>query len=139
MPPDRYLRPLPRKNPFNQPLWDALARHELVVPKCNHCGDWNWIPYPACRTCLSEDLSWRPVSGQGALMTFSVISRPPLTFGVDRYVVALVELAERPRSIVLLGNVVDVAEEELRIGMPMTIVYEDIPDEDITLWRFTRR
>jgi uncharacterized protein len=132
-----YLRPLPRKTPFNQPLWDGLARHELLMPKCNQCGDWNWIPYPACRTCLSEDLSWRPVSGQGTLMTFSVVHRAPPSFGADPYVTALVEMAERPRSIVMLGNVVAVPHEKLHIGMPMQVLYEDIPNEQITLWRFT--
>jgi uncharacterized OB-fold protein len=136
MPADRYLRPLPRKNSFNEPLWNGLARHEFVVPKCNRCGSWNWIPYPACRECLSEDLSWRAVSGQGVLMTYSVVHRAPPTFGSESYVVALMELTERPRSIVVLGNVVGVAPEELRMGMPMKIVYEDIADEDITLWRF---
>jgi uncharacterized OB-fold protein len=134
-----YLRPLPQKNPFNQPLWEALQRHEFVVPKCNQCGDWNWIPYPACRTCLSEDLRWRVVSGEGTLMTFSVVHRAPLTFGRDPYVVALVELKERPRSLVVLGNVIEVPHEELHIGMAMKIVFEDIPNEDITLWRFTAR
>ncbi len=132
-----YLRPLPRKNAFNKPLWEALARHEFVVPKCNQCGDWNWIPYPACRTCLSEDLTWRPVSGAGTLMTFSVVHRGPPTFGRGPYVVALVELIERPRSLVVLGNVIDTPHEDLRIGMPMRIAYDDIPGEDITLWRFT--
>jgi uncharacterized OB-fold protein len=131
-----YLRPLPQKEPFNQPLWEALARHEFVVPKCNHCGDWNWIPYPSCRTCLSQDLSWRPVSGDGTLMTFSVVHRGPPTFGREPYVVALVELVERPRSLVVLGNIVSVPHDQLHIGMPMKIVYEDIANEDITLWRF---
>ena len=38
---------------------EGLAQREFRVPKCRACGDWNWIPYPACRTCLSEDLEWR--------------------------------------------------------------------------------
>jgi len=133
-----YLRPLPRKEPFNLPMWEALARHEFVVPKCNQCGDWNWIPYPACRTCLSQDLTWTPVSGNGTLMTFSIVHRGPPTFGKDPYVVGMLELAERPRSLVVLGNVIDVPHDELHIGMPLKIVYEDIPGEDITMWRFTK-
>jgi uncharacterized OB-fold protein len=135
-PEEPYLRPLPRKEAFNMPLWEGLQRHEFLVPKCNACGDWNWIPYPACRTCLSEDQSWTPVSGEGRLMTFSVVHRAPPTFGRDPYIVALVELKERPRSLVVLGNVVDTAPDRLEIGMAMKIVYEDIPGEDITLWRF---
>ena len=134
-----YLRPLPRKEAFNVPLWQGLQRHEFLAPKCNTCGAWNWIPYPACRTCLSEDQTWTAVSGEGTLMTCSVVHRGPPTFGKGPYVVALVELAERPRSMVVLGNVVDTPLDSLEIGMPMHIVYEDIAGEDITLWRFKGR
>lgn len=131
-----YLRPLPRKEPFNQPFWDGLARHRFLVTKCNACGEWNWIPYPGCRTCLSQDLAWDPVSGRGTLMTFSVVHRGPPTFGADPYGVALVELEEKPRSIVVLGNVVDTDLDTLEIGMPMEMVFEDVTGEDITMYRF---
>jgi uncharacterized protein len=131
-----YLRPLPRKEPFNQPFWDGIERGEFLVTKCNDCGDWNWIPYPGCRTCLSQSLVWVPVSGKGQLMTFSVVHRGPPTFGADPYAVALVELEERPRSLVVLANVVDTDLDSLEIGMPMELVYEQIPGEDITMYRF---
>ncbi|MBV1918258.1 MAG: OB-fold domain-containing protein [Sphingomonadaceae bacterium] len=131
-----YLRPLPKKDPVNAPFWEGTAAHKFLVPKCNDCGDWNWIPYPACRSCLCEDQSWTEVSGRGTVMSFSVVHRGPLTFGKDPYGVVLLELEERPRSLVVLGNTIDMDPEELKIGMPMKIVYEDIPGEDITMYRF---
>lgn len=133
-----YLRPLPQKNAFNQPLWDAAKRREFVVPKCDDCGDWNWTPYPACRTCLSEQQTWTPVSGRGTLMTYSIVHRGPAAFGREPYVTALMELEERPRSLVVLGNIIDVPDGEIEIGMPLKIIFEDIPGEDVTLWRFTK-
>lgn len=133
---DPYLRPLPRKEPFNQPFWEGLERGEFLVTKCRDCGDWNWIPYPGCRSCLSENLEWTPVSGKGSLMTFSVVHRGPPTFGSDPYGVALVELDEKPRSIVVLANIVDTDLDTLEIGMRMEMVFEDIPDENITMYRF---
>lgn len=132
-----YLAPLPVKSPENLPFWEGLQRREFRVPKCNRCGDWNWIPYPGCRTCLSEELVWTPVCGRGRLMTYSIVHRGPATFGSEPYVAALVELEERPRSIVVLANVVGVPHDRLRTGMELKIVYEDIPDEDVTLYRFT--
>ena len=59
-----YLKPLPQKEPQNAPLWEGLAQHEFRVPKCDNCGAWNWVPYPACRECLSEDLTWTRISGR---------------------------------------------------------------------------
>lgn len=131
-----YLRPLPRKEPFNQPFWEGMEQGEFRVTKCQDCGDWNWIPYPGCRSCLSQNLEWEPVSGKGTLMTFSVVHRGPPTFGSDPYGVALVELEEKPRSIVVLANIVETDFETLEIGMPMEMVFEDIPGEDITMYRF---
>jgi uncharacterized OB-fold protein len=53
------------------------------------------------------------------------------------YVVAIAKLAEQPRSLLVLANMVsDVAPDDLRIGMPVRIVYEDIPGEDFTMYKF---
>ena len=48
------------------------------------------------------------------------------------YVLALVELEEGPR---LMTNVVDCAPAEVRIGMPVEVVFEDCTPE-ITLPKF---
>lgn len=48
--PAPYLKPLPAISPAHQPFFDALRNHQFVVPKCDNCGDYNWVPYPACRT-----------------------------------------------------------------------------------------
>ena len=53
-----YLKPLPEITELNRPFWDALKRHEFTVPRCADCGDYNWVPYPACRSCLSERQAW---------------------------------------------------------------------------------
>jgi uncharacterized OB-fold protein len=131
-----YLRPLPMKEPQHEPFWEGIARHEFLVPKCNNCGDWNWVPYPACRTCLSEDLTWTKTAGHGTVMTFSVVHRGPPTFGKEPYGTVLLELPERPRSLVILGNTTGMDPEDLRIGMQLKFVYQDIPSEDFVMYRF---
>jgi uncharacterized OB-fold protein len=136
--PGPYLKPLPLITPSGQPFWDALRRHEFVVPRCDNCGDYNWVPYPACRSCLSELQTWTRVSGDATLFTYTVVHRGPGAFDVDvPYVIALAELAERPRPCLVLGNVVGVPQDELKIGMALKVAYEDIPSEDITMWRWT--
>jgi uncharacterized protein len=137
-PADRpYLKPLPDITPEGRPFWDALARHEFVVPRCDDCGDYNWVPYPACRSCLSERQTWTPVSGDATLFSYSVVHRGPGAFDAEvPYVIALAELAERPRPCLVLGNVVGIAPRELAIGMPLKVGYEDIPGEDVTMWRW---
>lgn len=137
---DKYLKPLPEITDAGRPFWEGLARHELVIPKCSNCGDYNWVPYPACRTCLSEDQVWTPVSGDATLFSYSIVHRGPGAFQEDvPYVVALAELVEQPRPCIVLGTLVGVDHADIEVGMPLQIAFEDIPAEDVTMWHWTGR
>jgi hypothetical protein len=46
------------------------------------------------------------------------------------------ELAERPRPMLVLGNLVNYPVDQISIGMPIQISYLDVPDEDVTLWQW---
>jgi uncharacterized protein len=132
-----YLKPLPDTTVLNQPFWDGLRLREFRVPKCADCGDYNWIPYPACRSCYSENQEWVVVSGDATVWSFSVVHRGPGAFNDEvPYIVVLAKLAEEPRSLIVTGNLVDVDPADVRIGMPIKVVYQDVPEEDIVLYRF---
>jgi uncharacterized protein len=138
--PSPYLKPLPIISDLNRPFWDALAAHEFRLPRCADCGDYNWVPYPACRTCLSERQVWTPVSGDATLFSFTVVHRGPGAFDADvPYVLALGQLVEQPRACNVLANLVGVDPETVRIGMPIKIGYVDIPDEDVTMYQWLAR
>jgi hypothetical protein len=133
-----YLKPLPIPTIANAEFWDGVKRHEFLVPKCNDCGDFGWVPYPACRTCLSENLEWTKVSGDATVWSFSIVHRGPGAFADEvPYVVVLGKLVEEPRSLIVLADMVaDCPPESVEIGMPIEIAYEDIPEEDFTMYRF---
>jgi uncharacterized OB-fold protein len=130
-----YLRPLPDISAVNRPFWDSLRSGVFVVPKCNDCGDYNWSPYPACRSCLSTDQRWTPVSGRGTVYTFTAVYRGLPTFDTP-HIWAHIELAEKPRTMTVLSNIIDCAPEDCYIGMPVEVVFEPVPDKDITLYKF---
>jgi len=135
-----YLKPLPQVTEANREFFEGLKRREFLVPKCEACGDYNWVPYPACRSCLSENQTWTRVSGEATVYTYSVIYRGPGAFDADvPYIVVLGELTERPRPCLVLANLVGTDPDQVRIGMPIQIAYQDIPGEDITLWRWIAR
>ncbi|HET9630235.1 MAG TPA: OB-fold domain-containing protein [Novosphingobium sp.] len=132
-----YLKPLPEKAPAFQEFWDAMANHQFTAPKCQNCGHWNWPYYPNCRDCLSPDQVWTPVSGRATLFSYTIVHRAGGAFGADvPYVIVMAELEERPRSMIVLGNLIGVDHDDIRIGMPLRIAYEASPDEDVTLYRF---
>ncbi len=135
-----YLKPLPDISEANRAFWEGLQRHEFLVPRCAHCGDYNWPPYPACRSCLSEDLEWTAVSGDATVYTFTLVHRGHGQFDAEvPYAIVMAKLAEEPRPLLVLGNTRGIPNGNLEIGLPVKIVYEEIPGEDVTLWRFGPR
>ena len=79
------------------------------------------------------------VSGRGTIYSRVICHPPVLPAFQDRvpYAVVLVELEEDP-TLRMLGNVLDCAPEELEIGMPVRVDFQDL-DQDISLpqWRKT--
>ncbi|MDQ1430672.1 MAG: uncharacterized protein QOF40_1274, partial [Actinomycetota bacterium] len=90
-----------------------------------------------CRFCQSDDLAGEQVSGRATLYTWTIAVQPFHPFYVDRvpYIVATVELVEQP-GLMFMSQIVDCAEEDLRIGLPLEVVFEEL-GPDLTLPFFT--
>lgn len=130
----QYLKPLPTITPLNQPYWDALWRHELRMQRCDGCGHVFYPPAPLCPRCWSRKLTWTTLGGRGRVSSWVVFHQAYFKGfeGEIPYNVAEVELDEGPR---LMTNLVSVANENIRAGMPVEVVYDDVTEE-LTLARF---
>ena len=115
----RRRSPLPSPDAVTQFFWDGVARHELWIQRCQNCKHYLHYPKTLCRYCQSDDLAGEQVSGRATLYTWTIAVQPFHPFYVDRipYVVATVELVEEP-GLMFMSQVVDCAEEDLRIGHP---------------------
>jgi uncharacterized OB-fold protein len=135
---DRYLPgcPLPDPGPDDAEFWAACSRHELAVQLCLACTTLRFPPRPICSKCTSSEMAWKPLSGEGTLYTFTVVHHIVEEAFVKRgpYNVAVVELTGTD-GLRMISNVIDVSEEQLQIGMPLIVSWEDAPHE-ITLPRF---
>ena len=131
-----YAKPLP--DPYNAelsgPFWQAAKRHELVMPRCKTCADLFFYPRELCPHCLSQDLEWVQVSGQGRVYSYTVVHQPAHSaFREDApYVYAMVQLDEGPR---LIANIVSCPIEDVKIDMRVTVTFDDVTPE-VTLVRF---
>jgi uncharacterized protein len=135
--PVRPRRRLPNPTPESQPFWDALGRHELVIQRCGSCGRFFFPPSNRCQHCWSDDVAWQPVSGRGRLFSFTVFHRAYAAELADQlpYVVGVVDLDEGPR---LITNVVGCDPADVRVDMPVEVVFDDLTDE-VTLHAFRPR
>src|SRR6266702_1374198 len=124
----KYKKPLPRVDEESRPFWEACARHELYVQKCRSCGQVFYYPRSFCPADLSQDLEWVRCSGKGTGQNQSAGFRDTLP-----YVTAYVELDEGVR---LMTNIVGCKPEEVKIGMPVEVTFEDATAEvSIPLFR----
>ena len=109
------------------PFWDATRRGEVVLPWCRACARPFWYPRAVCPRCLGDAVEWRPASGEGVVYAASVQHLPgPGREAADGpYVVALVDLREGVR---VMGNVLECRPEDVRVGLPVRVVWQPLPD-----------
>jgi uncharacterized OB-fold protein len=91
---------------------------------------------PAAPACPSARPGLRS-AGHGTVYSYTVSHRGPGAFDAEvPYAIVLGQLAEQPRPMLVLGNLVNFPVDQISIGMPIRISYLDVPDEDVTLWQW---
>jgi uncharacterized OB-fold protein len=123
---------LPAVTALTQPFWEAAANGRLLLPRCNACGQHFFRPEVACTHCFSTDWQWDEASGRGSLYSYTVVHRAPAPGFATPFALAVVELAEGPA---MMSNLVRCAADEIRIGMPLRVCFEQVSGE-IHLPRF---
>lgn len=130
-------RPLPIPDLDTQPFWDACKQHELRAQRCSACGRFRWPPQGFCPECYSWDLEWVRLPETGTVRTYVVVhhvTNP--AFAEDApYVVAQITIDGTDERVILNSNVIGHPWEEMRIGLPVRLVWEDATDA-ITLPKF---
>lgn len=129
-----YKKPLPIVDADSKEFWDSCHRHEMLLQKCDQCHSFHYPPGPICPTCFSNNLKWEKVSGLGEVYSFIIVRRPPgPEWEADvPYVMADIEL---PEDVRMISNVIGCQPEDVRIGMKLTLVYDDVT-EAVTLPKF---
>lgn len=132
-----WNKPLPSMDQDIEPFWKSLKNHEFKLFRCKICGAWYWPP--TC--CINHDnepffgnMEWVNASGKGKVFTFNIHYRAfHPGFNEDLpYVYAMIEMEEGP----LIGsNIIGCDPMEVKVGMPVEIVFEDITEE-FTLPKF---
>jgi uncharacterized protein len=118
---------LPEPTIETEPYWQGCRNGQLLVQHCAACGQWQFFPRLMCVACGEEHPEWKPVSGRGTVETFTVVHVPlSEAYSADvPYVVALIRLEEGPR---MMTNVVACEPADVRIGLPVEVIYEPWSD-----------
>ena len=119
----------------SRPYWNALRQGHIEIQQCDRCTKWVFYPRNLCVHCGSMALSWQRVSGQATLYTFTVAVVPVSIDFVDDTPL-LLAVAELAHGVRIPTTLVDVAPQDIRIGMDLEPVFDSDRISDITLLRF---
>jgi acetyl-CoA acetyltransferase/uncharacterized OB-fold protein len=127
-------RPLPLITADNEFFWTSGADGTLRLQECKACDSLIHPPAPVCRYCRSRDMGVRAVSGNATLAGFTVNHRFSVPGLPAPYVVAQVAIAEDPR-VRLTTNIVECQPDRLELGQRMEVVFEQVEDVWLPLFR----
>ena len=128
--------------PFPEPVkylddmgfWDGVQKKQLSFQKCKECGTLAHPPRPMCPKCHSFEKEWVASQGKGKVYSWVTYREPNHGAFKTPYSVVLVEMDEGVRVV---ANVVGMKPEDIKIGMPVEVVFEDVAP-GITIPKFKK-
>jgi len=132
----QVTRPIPVPNEWTKPFWDSAKEGVLRLQRCQACRRFQHPPYPTCVNCMAIELAFEPVSGKGAIYTYTIMYHT----GDKRFAPAvpyasiIVELDDAPGAL-MAGNLMDAPYTAAKVGRRVEVVFQTLNDE-ITLPQF---
>ena len=132
----QVTRPIPVPNEWTKPFWDAAKQGVLALQHCRSCGHFQHPPYATCVNCISTDLTFEPIEGQGTIYAYTIMYHA----GDKRFAAAIpyasiiVEL-DAAKGALLAGNLLEAPYTEARVGRRVEVVFQKL-NNDITLPQF---
>ena len=117
-------------------FWQAAARGELAIQRCEACGRLQHPPRATCTTCGATALAFDVVSGVGTVYSYTVVQRALISElrGAVPYVLGLVDLREGVRLMSLLR----INPDQSAVGVSVCVDFEQItPEFALPVFRLT--
>ncbi len=98
-------------------FFEQAGRGQLTAVKCGRCGALAIPPREFCPNCSERAWQPTPLSGEGTIASYTVIRVAPRGYASEvPYAIAAVHMKE---GVSLLGRVVDIPLDRLRVGLPV--------------------
>jgi uncharacterized OB-fold protein len=112
-----------------QEFWDGLIAGKILATKCRKCKILHFPPVAECGSCLSQDVEWIELSGEGTVDTFTHVVVRPTSFRDERpYTLAIAGLKEGVRVLTWL---IETQKKDVQVGMKVRLVARLVDDRYI--------
>jgi len=86
-----------------QKFFEGLKEGKIYMTQCKKCGEKFFPPQADCPKCLESDMDWIPLSGEGELLTCTMIVVKPSTYAhYDNYIVGIAQMEDGVRVLAWL-------------------------------------
>jgi len=110
------------------------GHNALAIQFCPSCARYVFYPRELCPYCLEFTLEWREATGRGKVYSYTVVRKSVLSAfeHMVPYIFAVVELEEGVR---IPGRIIDCAIDEVKIDMPVELVWKSEGAKNNPLFR----
>ena len=123
---EAVFRVLPALDDSNRFFWTSGEDGQLRFLRCQGCGYFLHPPLPRCPECGSRDIAPEAVSGRGEVFSVTV-NHQSWDGSTEPYAIAVVAFPEQV-GLRLTTNVVGCAPDDVHIGMPVQVAFEQRDD-----------
>ena len=105
---------------------DYLEQEKVMGTKCKSCGLTFFPPRADCYHCLSSNMDWFEITGNGKLLSFSKLEYGPVGFEKDLpYTIAVLDYGDYK----VFGRLApDLKESDVKVGMELKTVVNKLPN-----------
>ena len=128
------FQPLPEVTDDTAAFWEGGADGSLHIHRCGSCRTWFHPPAPVCPECLSRDVGAEASVGRATVEGYSINMQPWTPDMEVPYTVAVVSIDDAP-GVQLTTRLVEVAPENVVVGMAVQVCFEHIEDIYLPLFR----
>ena len=117
--------PGPKPTIDDKVFWDYCQQRELRFQRCAACRRFRHPPTPVCPQCRSFESEWVRAPDTGVVFSFTIVHHAahPAVSAVTPYNVVIVDFPECDHTR-LVSNLIDATPEEIRVSMPVALVWE---------------
>jgi uncharacterized protein len=105
---------------------DYLEKDKVMGTKCKSCGLTFFPPRADCYKCLSSNMDWFEISGNGKLLSFSKLEYGPVGFEKDLpYTIAILDYGDYK----VFGRLAPhLKESDVKVGMELKTAVNRLPN-----------